>query len=36
MLADKVSQVPADVIEAIRNDEPIPDQRLAGPKADPT
>jgi len=29
MLADKVSRVPADVIEAIRSDRPIPDQRLA-------
>ncbi len=29
MLADKVSQVPAEAIEAIRNDEPIPDRRLA-------
>jgi len=29
MLADKMSQVPADVLEAIRNDQPIPDARLA-------
>ncbi|MBD3895845.1 carboxymuconolactone decarboxylase family protein [Halomonas sp. ML-15] len=29
MLADKMSQVPADVLEAIRDDKPIPDQRLA-------
>jgi uncharacterized peroxidase-related enzyme len=29
MLAEKMSQVPADVIEAIRNDQPIPDTRLA-------
>ena len=29
MLADKMSQVPADVLEAIRTDQPIPDQRLA-------
>ncbi|MGM0534546.1 MAG: carboxymuconolactone decarboxylase family protein [Pseudomonadota bacterium] len=29
MLADKMSRVPADVLEAIRNDRPIPDERLA-------
>lgn len=29
MLADKVSAVPDEVIEAIRNDRPIPDERLA-------
>lgn len=29
MLADKMSQVPADVIEALRSDKPIPDDRLA-------
>ncbi len=29
MLADKVSQVPTEVLEAIRKDQPIPDQRLA-------
>ena len=29
MLADKLSQVPADVVEAIRNDTRIPDERLA-------
>mgnify|MGYP000081807344 FL=1 len=29
MLGDKMSQVPADVLEAIRNDQPIADARLA-------
>jgi len=29
MLADKMSQVPAEVLDAIRNDRPIPDERLA-------
>ncbi|APE30198.1 alkylhydroperoxidase [Halomonas aestuarii] len=29
MLADKMSQVPAEVLEAIRHDQPIPDERLA-------
>lgn len=29
MLADKMSQVPAPVLDAIRNKAPIPDQRLA-------
>ncbi|MCG6657458.1 carboxymuconolactone decarboxylase family protein [Halomonas campisalis] len=29
MLGEKMSQVPADVLEAIRNDQPIPDMRLA-------
>lgn len=29
MLAEKMSKVPAEVIEAIRNDKPIPDKRLA-------
>ncbi|MDI5985919.1 carboxymuconolactone decarboxylase family protein [Halomonas sp. M4R5S39] len=29
MLAEKMSRVPADVIEAIREDQPIPDARLA-------
>lgn len=29
MLADKMSQVPADVLEALRHDTPIPDARLA-------
>lgn len=29
MLGEKMSQVPADVIEAIRHDRPIPDERLA-------
>lgn len=29
MLADKMSQVPAEVLEAIRNGQPIPDERLA-------
>ncbi len=29
MLADKMSKVPAEVLDAIRNDQPIPDARLA-------
>ncbi|MFP4263566.1 MAG: carboxymuconolactone decarboxylase family protein [Halomonas sp.] len=29
MLADKASRVPAEVLEAIREDRPIPDERLA-------
>ncbi|EPC01139.1 hypothetical protein L861_11230 [Litchfieldella anticariensis FP35 = DSM 16096] len=29
MLGEKMSQVPADVLEALRNDQPIPDERLA-------
>lgn len=29
MLAEKASKVPADVIDAIRNDQPVPDERLA-------
>ncbi|WP_445003371.1 carboxymuconolactone decarboxylase family protein [Halomonas mongoliensis] len=29
MLADKMSQVPADVLAAIRSGQPIPDERLA-------
>jgi len=29
MLGEKMSQVPAEVLEAIRNDQPIPDERLA-------
>ncbi len=29
MLAEKMSKVPTEVIEAIRNDQPIPDERLA-------
>ena len=28
MLGEKMSQVPAEVLEAIRNDQPIPDERL--------
>lgn len=29
MLAEKMSRVPADVLAAIRNDQPLPDERLA-------
>ncbi|MDX1466141.1 MAG: carboxymuconolactone decarboxylase family protein [Halomonas sp.] len=29
MLADRMSQVPAEVLDAIRHDRPIPDERLA-------
>lgn len=29
MLGEIMSQVPAEVLEAIRNDQPIPDERLA-------
>ncbi|MWJ28811.1 carboxymuconolactone decarboxylase family protein [Halomonas sp. ZH2S] len=29
MLGEKVSQVPSEVIKALRNDQPIPDERLA-------